>query len=164
MRGAPSAIKRKRRSGSQRTANRLRPLTRSTMRQTGGQLLRCLAFLEGDIGVNAARTDLDASTCRVSCLQDLRRRLPATLAHRSLAPPKGLDIQKIVTKEGRPVKRAGDAYTRLCVSCHAANAEGIAGSSDDRTPLGAQEGMGCMDCHKGHGRKADASRGRCPIK
>lgn len=49
-----------------------------------------------------------------------------------------------------------------CKECHAANAEGIAGSSDDRTPLGAQEGMSCTDCHKGHDMKADASRGRCP--
>ena len=38
---------------------------------------------------------------------------------------------------------------------------GIGGSSDDRTPLGKQEGMGCMDCHTGHGQKADASRGSC---
>ena len=38
---------------------------------------------------------------------------------------------------------------------------GIAGSSDDRTPLGKREGMCCMDCHTGHGRKADASRGSC---
>ena len=45
-----------------------------------------------------------------------------------------------------------------------ANAEGIAGSSDERTPLGAQEGMSCTDCHKGHGRKADPARGRCPHK
>ena len=68
-----------------------------------------------------------------------------------------------VTKDGRTVRRASDARTRLCANCHAANAEGIAGSSDDRTPLGAQEGMACTDCHRGHGRKADATRGRCPV-
>ncbi|MDY5597912.1 MAG: hypothetical protein SPG40_10525 [Kiritimatiellia bacterium] len=49
-----------------------------------------------------------------------------------------------------------------CANCHAANAEGVAGSSDDRTPLGGQEGMSCTDCHKGHDMKADPSRGRCP--
>lgn len=49
-----------------------------------------------------------------------------------------------------------------CANCHAANAEGVAGSSDDRTPLGEQEGMSCTDCHKGHDMKADPSRGRCP--
>ena len=79
-------------------------------------------------------------------------------------PAENLCLQKIVASDGRTVKRAPDAQNRLCVNCHAANAEGIAGSSDDHTPLGEQEGMSCTDCHKGHGLKADSSRGRCPRK
>jgi len=131
--------------------------------------MRCHGmFLEGDIEVNVARTDLDTHPA-MPCLACHKMHADDSLQlysriDRFSFPAKGLGMQKIVTKDGRPVKRAGDAYTRLCVNCHAANAEGIAGSSDDRTPLGAQEGMGCMDCHKGHGRKADASRGRCPVK
>ena len=70
--------------------------------------------------------------------------------------------QRIFAPGGREVRRSPDAQNRLCANCHAANAEGVAGSSDDRTPLGEQEGMSCTDCHKGHDMKADPSRGRCP--
>lgn len=131
--------------------------------------LRCHGmFLAGDMATQLARTDLGS-----------RHAVPCTACHRMHAedslqlysrsegtsfPAKHLYLQKIVTADGKPVKRSPDAANRLCVNCHAANAEGIAGSSDDRTPRGAQEGMSCTDCHKGHGRKADPSRGRCPVK
>ena len=129
--------------------------------------LRCHGmFLEGDMEGIAKRKDLST-----------RRAIPCIACHRMHSedplqlfsrsewtsfPAANLHLQKIVTKDGRKVRRSPDAQNRLCANCHAANAEGIAGSSDDRTPLGAQEGMSCTDCHKGHGMKADASRGRCP--
>lgn len=125
-------------------------------------------FLEGDIEHNVARKDL-AVRSAVPCLACHKMHAADTLQfysrnERTGIPANILQMQDIVTADGKPVKRSKDARNRLCVTCHAANAEGIAGSSDDRTPLGAQEGMSCTDCHKGHGRKADASRGRCPHK
>ena len=130
--------------------------------------LRCHGmFLEGDIEKQMARTDLGQRHA-VPCMACHRIHSEESLQlysrnDQTSFPAKDLSIQKIVTKDGgREVRRASDARTRLCVNCHAANAEGIAGSSDDRTPLGAQEGMACTDCHHGHGRKADATRGRCP--
>lgn len=131
--------------------------------------LRCHGmFLEGDIEENVARKDL-TSRSAIPCLACHRIHSddPLQLYSRSEKTSfkaKNLHLQKIVTEDGREVKRAGDARTRLCANCHAANAEGIAGSSDDRTPMGEQEGMACMDCHRGHGLKADAERGRCPMK
>lgn len=129
--------------------------------------MRCHGmFLEGDIEENVVRKDL-ASRRAIPCLACHRIHAEDTLQlysrnERTSIPAVNLCMQKIATDDGKPVRRSPDAQNRLCVSCHAANAEGIAGSSDDRTPLGAQEGMSCTDCHKGHGRKADASRGRCP--
>lgn len=126
-------------------------------------------FLKGDIETVVARTDL-ASQPAVPCLacHGMHHTDTLRLFNRSLGyslAAKTLPLQKIVEKDGgREIRRAGDARTRLCTTCHAANAEGVAGSSDDRTPTGAQEGMGCMDCHSGHGKKADAARGRCPVK
>ena len=133
------------------------------------QCLRCHGmFLEGDMSVIAKRTDL-AERRAIPCLACHRMHSdkPLQLFSRSewtSFPAENLCLQKIVAPDGRTVKRASDAQNRLCVNCHAANAEGIAGSSDDRTPLGEQEGMSCTDCHKGHGLKADSSRGRCPRK
>ncbi len=129
--------------------------------------LRCHGmFLEGDMSNIAGRTDL-ASRRAIPCIacHRLHAEDPLQLFSRNewtSMPAADLMLQKIVTPDGHPVKRSPDAQNKLCASCHAANAEGIAGSSDDRTPLGAQEGMSCTDCHKGHGMKADASRGRCP--
>lgn len=65
-------------------------------------------------------------------------------------PATGLHLQKIVGADGVEVKRGTDAATRLCAQCHAANAEGIAGSCDDRSPRCKPDGKGCLDCHKGH--------------
>lgn len=133
------------------------------------QCLRCHGmFLEGDMDDIVKRTDL-GNRRAVPCLAchgmhaEDNLRFFSRVDGKSFAA-KGLSMQKIVEKDGgRELRRSRDARTRLCASCHAANAEGIAGSGDDRTPTGAQEGMACTDCHNGHGRKADASRGRCPV-
>ena len=131
------------------------------------QCLRCHGmFLEGDMSEIAGRKDL-ASRRAIPCIACHRMHSEDPLQFFSRSEwtsfaAVNLHLQKIVTPDGHSVRRSPDAQTRLCANCHAANAEGIAGSSDDRTPLGAQEGMSCTDCHKGHGRKADASRGRCP--
>jgi len=133
------------------------------------QCLRCHGmFLEGDMDAVVKRTDL-ASRHAVPCLACHTMHADENLAFYSRVdgrsfPAWRLSMQTIVERDGgRPLRRSPDACTRLCSSCHAANAEGIAGSGDDRTPTGAQEGMACTDCHYGHGRKADASRGRCPV-
>jgi len=131
--------------------------------------LRCHGmFLAGDMNEIVRRTDLGSQPA-VPCLACHTMHAKDSLRLFSRADgtsyaAKSLSMQKIVERDGgREIRRAGDARTRLCVNCHAANAEGIAGSGDDRTPLGAQEGMGCMDCHSGHGKKADAARGRCKM-
>ena len=129
--------------------------------------LRCHGmFLEGEMSDIVKRKDLAS-----------RRAIPCTACHRihsedplqlfsrgewTSFPAANLHLQRIFTPGGREVRRSPDAQNRLCANCHAANAEGVAGSSDDRTPLGGQEGMSCTDCHKGHDMKADPSRGRCP--
>ncbi len=131
--------------------------------------LRCHGmFLEGDIERNVVRTDLGRRPA-IPCLACHRIHADDPLQlysrpERTSFKAKDLHLQKIVTENGREVKRTDDARTRLCASCHAANAEGIAGSSDDRTPTGGQEGMACMDCHRGHDLKADGERGHCPKK
>lgn len=138
--------------------------------------LRCHGmFMAGDLEDILVR---EGKVCRFrDTSRETRRAVPCLACHRMHAkdslqlhsraektsfPAQHLYLQKIVAPDGSTVKRAMDARTRLCASCHAANAEGEAGSGDDRTPLGAQEGMACMDCHKGHDLKADNSRGRCP--
>ncbi len=126
-------------------------------------------FLDGDIEEVVARKDLGAQPA-VPCLacHGMHHEDTLRLFCRSTGlsqPAWTLPLQKIFEEDGgREIRRSVDPANRLCVTCHAANAEGIAGSSDDRTPLGAQEGMSCTDCHKGHGRKADPSRGRCPVR
>jgi hypothetical protein len=54
------------------------------------------------------------------------------------------------TAAGEKVGVSSDPRARLCRQCHAADAFGRAGSSDDRTPRGAHEGLSCLDCHRGH--------------
>ena len=72
-----------------------------------------------------------------------------------------LCVPKIVDKEGRPVKVSTDPRQRLCTQCHAPNAFGVAGTSDDRTPTGVHEGLSCVACHAPHSGDARASCAQC---
>lgn len=55
-----------------------------------------------------------------------------------------------ITEQGRAVKVSADPAHRMCVQCHSPNAQGMAGSSDDKTPTGIHEGLSCMACHNPH--------------
>lgn len=66
-----------------------------------------------------------------------------------------------VTERGRPVKVSDDPRQRLCTQCHAPNAFGEAGSSDDRTPVGVHEGLSCAACHAPHSNDARNSCANC---
>lgn len=77
--------------------------------------------------------------------------------------PSQLFLQKIV-QDGKPVPQAFDPRRRLCQQCHAANAFGEAGSSDDRTPTGAHAGFSCIACHGAHGADPRRSCGTCHVK
>ena len=68
-----------------------------------------------------------------------------------------LMIPKIV-EQGRPVNVSSDPRQRLCTQCHAPDAHGHAGSSDDRTPTGVHEGISCAACHAPH---SNDTRGSC---
>ena len=72
-------------------------------------------------------------------------------------PIDDLMVPRIVEGE-RIVKVSRDPRQRLCTQCHAPNAMGEAGSSDDRTPTGVHEGISCAACHKPH---SNDTRGSC---
>jgi hypothetical protein len=61
----------------------------------------------------------------------------------------------------RSVKVSDDLLMRNCVQCHAPNAPHQAGKSDDRTPRGVHEGIGCTACHDNHSNDARQSCIRC---
>ena len=72
-------------------------------------------------------------------------------------PIDDLCVPRIVDGD-RIVKVSTDPRQRLCTQCHAPDAYGHAGSSDDRTPAGVHEGISCAACHKPHSNDA---RGSC---
>ena len=144
--------------------------------------LRCHGmFLAGDASTILRRTGLSTTWRLQQPEQGRRAAVPCLACHslhganaHSLAfysraerrayPLAALTRPTIVDEKGAPVRLSGDGRQVLCMQCHAANAEGHAGSGDDRTPRGAQEGMSCLDCHSPHGGKARADRGTCPPK
>jgi hypothetical protein len=71
-------------------------------------------------------------------------------------------LPKLTLWEGeRPVRVSDDLLTRNCVQCHSPNASHRAGTSDDRTPRGVHEGIGCMACHNPHSNDARQSCIKC---
>jgi hypothetical protein len=62
---------------------------------------------------------------------------------------------------GRSVKVSDDPRQRLCTQCHAPDAFGNAGSSDDRTPRGVHEGLSCAACHAPHSNNTRISCALC---
>lgn len=46
-----------------------------------------------------------------------------------------------------------DPNAWLCMQCHAPNGVHSVGSEDDKTPVGAYEGMSCLECHNPHSNK-----------
>lgn len=72
--------------------------------------------------------------------------------------------QQEIVKDGKRIRQALDPRRRLCQQCHAANAFGHAGSSDDRTPTGPHEGLSCLACHGAHGGDPRRSCGTCHEK
>ena len=138
-------------------------------------------FLAGDASTILARTGLSTTWRMVDPEQGRRPAVPCLACHtmhgshtNALAfysrpekrsyPLSVLHRAAIVDEQGNPVKVSDDPRQKLCMQCHAANAEGHAGSCDDRTPRGDQEGMSCLDCHSPHGGKPRSERGRCPAK
>jgi nitrate/TMAO reductase-like tetraheme cytochrome c subunit len=63
--------------------------------------------------------------------------------------------------DGKPVKVADDAATRLCQQCHSPNFAHQTGSQDDRTPTGVHEGIACNACHSPHSNDARNSCKNC---
>lgn len=66
-----------------------------------------------------------------------------------------------VTQKGAVVKMSEDPRIRVCYQCHAPSAYHVAGSSDDRTPVGAHVGLSCMDCHPPHALKSASTCAKC---
>ena len=62
---------------------------------------------------------------------------------------------------GEEIKNSADPAHVLCQQCHSPNWKHEAGSSDDRTPVGAHEGMSCLACHNPHSGSASASCAKC---
>jgi Cytochrome c3/Cytochrome c554 and c-prime len=62
-----------------------------------------------------------------------------------------------IWEKDRKVKVSSDLRQRICVQCHAPNAFHQAGTSDDRTPRGVHEGVGCLACHDRHSNDARQS-------
>lgn len=63
--------------------------------------------------------------------------------------------------EGREVGVSQDPNAKLCYNCHSPNWTREAGTSDDRTPVGAHEGMSCVVCHDPHSNSAANSCAKC---
>ncbi|MGN0853610.1 MAG: multiheme c-type cytochrome [Kiritimatiellia bacterium] len=146
--------------------------------------LRCHGmFLQGDASTILARTGLSTTWRMADPGQGRRAAVPCLACHSMHGPTNGASAlafysrpekrayplsalyrATIVDEKGRTVRTSDDPRQVLCMQCHAANAEGHAGSCDDRTPRGAQEGMSCLDCHSPHGGRPRAARGRCPAK
>jgi hypothetical protein len=71
-------------------------------------------------------------------------------------------LPKLTLWEGeRPVNVSDDILMRTCVQCHSPDARHQAGTSDDRTPRGVHEGIGCMACHNPHSNDARQSCIKC---
>ncbi len=64
-------------------------------------------------------------------------------------------------REDERVMVSEDLHTRNCVQCHAPNGFHEAGTSDDRTPRGVHEGIGCTACHATHSNDARQSCQQC---
>ncbi len=62
---------------------------------------------------------------------------------------------------GRAIAISPDPRQALCYQCHAARADGEAGSGDDRTAHGVHEGISCLACHAGHAMETRASCAVC---
>lgn len=61
----------------------------------------------------------------------------------------------------RKVEISPDGRQRLCYQCHAPSATHQAGTSDDRTPRGVHEGLGCLACHAPHSMEVKRSCADC---
>lgn len=61
----------------------------------------------------------------------------------------------------KEIKNSKDPNHTLCQQCHSPNWRHEAGSSDDRTPVGAHAGMSCLACHNPHSGDAAASCAKC---
>jgi hypothetical protein len=71
-------------------------------------------------------------------------------------------LPKLLLWEGdRAVNVSDDLPTRNCVQCHSPDARHQAGTSDDRTPRGVHEGIGCTACHETHSNDARQSCIKC---
>lgn len=66
-----------------------------------------------------------------------------------------------IVDKGRAVTVSSDPRQRLCMQCHAPDAFGNAGSSDDRTPTGVHEGLSCVACHAPHSNDTRGSCAQC---
>jgi hypothetical protein len=75
-------------------------------------------------------------------------------------PVSSLSTQEI-NYNSAPVKISTDPNQRLCIQCHSPNAFNMEGTSDDRTPRGVHEGIGCLACHDSHSNSAIASCKNC---
>jgi hypothetical protein len=72
------------------------------------------------------------------------------------------NLPKLILWEGdKSVKVSDDLLMRNCVQCHAPDARHQAGTSDDRTPRGVHEGIGCTACHELHSNDARQSCIKC---
>lgn len=66
-----------------------------------------------------------------------------------------------LTWQGKPVGLSSDKRQRVCIQCHAPESSEHAGTSDDKTPRGVHEGIGCLACHHPHSNDARASCANC---
>ena len=69
-----------------------------------------------------------------------------------------------VLQANRELAMSSDPRQRLCYQCHAPEITRQAGTSDDRTPRGAHEGLSCFSCHLGHSMETRESCSLCHPK
>jgi hypothetical protein len=101
-----------------------------------------------------AAPSTNAPACRRDTLAFYVRQERSHFALDDLPVPKLFD-------QGRPVNVSSDPRQRLCTQCHAPDAFGNAGSSDDRTPTGVHEGLSCAACHAPHSNDTRGSCAQC---
>jgi hypothetical protein len=66
-----------------------------------------------------------------------------------------------IYNQGKPVRVSDDTRQKLCMQCHAPQANHQSGTADDRTPRGVHEGLSCLSCHKPHNNETRSSCQLC---
>lgn len=133
--------------------------------KAGEPAVPCLACHQIHVAGHPTRPrDVQQAQDKAEAGEDVHRTI-SLYSRREKAYFAAVDLPPIkVHNRGREVQVSSDPRQRLCTQCHAPNAFGQAGSSDDRTPTGVHEGLSCAACHAPHSNSTKGSCAQCHPK